>query len=155
MIRQIFRLRTAWRRLEWWRRAAIVALGVLALGEVADHLFPPPLVKARGISAVVTDRHGVALRAFPVETGRWRVKADVKAIDPSFVTALVTYEDKRFRSHSGVDVLALARAVRSLISTGRIVSGGSTITMQTARLLEPRPRALGAKLVESIRAWQL
>lgn len=155
MIHRIFRLRTAWRSLEWWRRAATVALAVLVAGEAADHLFPPPLVNARGISAVVTDRHGVVLRAFPVEDGRWRVKADVKAIDPSLVTALVAYEDKRFRSHSGVDVVALARAVQSLISSGRIVSGGSTITMQTARLLEPRPRTLGSKLLESIRAWQI
>jgi penicillin-binding protein 1C len=148
-------LTASWGRLEWWRRASIFALAVLLSVEIADRLFPPPLAKGREVSAVVTDRHGVALRAFPVEAGRWRLKADVSAIDPGFVTALLTYEDKRFRSHAGVDVLALARAAGSWVSTGRIVSGGSTITMQTARLLEPHARTLRSKLFESIRAWQI
>jgi len=95
------------------------------------------------------------MRVFPVEDGKWRMRAHLDQIDPDFVEALLAYEDKRFREHGGVDLLAMARATGSLVTSGRIVSGGSTITMQTARLLEPRPRNIFSKLIESFRAWQL
>ncbi|MDR2213731.1 MAG: penicillin-binding protein 1C [Pseudomonadales bacterium] len=147
-----------WRAALWRARSWRVALFVLALCAsvpLLDHLFPPPLQRAQTVSAVVLDRHGVVLRVFPVEDGKWRLKAHIEQIDPAFIEALLAYEDKRFRAHGGVDFLALGRAGLSLLTSGRIVSGGSTITMQTARLLEPRRRTLGAKIVESLRAWQL
>jgi penicillin-binding protein 1C len=122
---------------------------------VIDILFPPPMARAKEVSAVVMDRRGAVLRVFPVEDGKWRLRAHVDEIDPDFVDALLAYEDKRFRSHWGVDPLALGRAAGALLTSGRVVSGGSTITMQTARLLEPRPRNIGSKIVESFRAWQL
>ena len=65
---------------------------------------------------------------------------------------LLAYEDKRFESHWGVDPLALLRAMGQFATRGHVVSGASTLTMQTARLLEPRPRTLGAKLIEMARA---
>jgi penicillin-binding protein 1C len=68
---------------------------------------------------------------------------------------LLAYEDKRFDGHRGVDPLALLRAVGQFLGHGHIVSGASTLTMQTARLLEPRPRTLIAKLIEMGRALQL
>ncbi|MDP3736945.1 MAG: penicillin-binding protein 1C [Hyphomonadaceae bacterium] len=144
-----------WWPAEWWRRAALVALYVLLPVLALDYLFPPPLNRVRDISAVVMDRRGAVLRVFPVDDGKWRMQAHVDKIDPDFIDSLLAYEDKRFRSHSGVDFFALGRAASSFASAGRIVSGGSTITMQTARLLEPRPRNIGSKVVESIRAWQL
>lgn len=132
--------------------ASLLAAGVLLAG--LDHALPPPPMPE--VSALVTDREGRALRAFPVEDGRWRLPVDPEAVDPAFRAALIEIEDQRFYSHNGVDPLAMARAVGSLISSGRIVSGGSTITMQTARLLEPRPRrTIGAKLIEMVRAIQL
>jgi penicillin-binding protein 1C len=149
------RLVTSWLGLEVWRRVAIVVLVLLVAGEMADWLFPPPLGKQQEVSAVVVDRRGAILRVFPVKTGIWRMKATIDGIDPHFVIALLAYEDKRFRSHRGVDLVALVRAASSFVSTGHIVSGGSTLTMQTARLLEPRRRRIGSKLIESIRAWQL
>jgi penicillin-binding protein 1C len=147
--------RTWWWPKEWWRRAALVAIYVVVPLMLLDLAFPPPLKRFNEISAVVTDQRGAVLRVFPVDDGKWRMRAHVAKIDPDFVDALLAYEDKRFRSHSGVDFAALARAAGSFASAGRIVSGGSTITMQTARLLEPRPRNIGSKIVESIRAWQL
>ncbi|MDR0779465.1 MAG: penicillin-binding protein 1C [Pseudomonadales bacterium] len=141
--------------LRGWRCLALGLLGGVALLLLLDWLFPPPLARARNVSAVVLDQHGAALRMFPVEDGKWRLQAHVAALDPRFIDALLAYEDKRFRTHGGVDFLALGRAALSLISAGRVVSGGSTITMQTARLLEPRPRTIRAKLIESLRAWQL
>jgi penicillin-binding protein 1C len=149
------RLPSSWRCLEAWRRLALVVLIVLVVGEIADRVFPPPLEKLQDVSAVVTDRRGTILRVFPVKNGTWRMSAVINAIDPRFVTALLAYEDKRFRSHDGVDAIAMVRAVSSLVSSGHLVSGGSTLTMQTARLLEPRRRSIGSKIIESIRAWQL
>ncbi len=149
------RLSRLWRNFTWRQRIAFLVLAVLLPLEAADFLLPPPLHKMTDASAVVVDARGAALRVFPVEDGKWRLKADIKDIDPNFITSLLAYEDKRFRSHGGVDFQAMARAANSLISAGHIVSGGSTITMQTARLLEPRPRNIGSKIVESLRAVQL
>jgi penicillin-binding protein 1C len=147
--------RNWWWPEERWRKAALVILYACGVVALLDLAFPPPLKRFNEISAVVMDRRGAVLRVFPVDDGKWRMRAHVDKLDPDFVTALLAYEDKRFRSHSGVDFAALARATGSFVSAGHIVSGGSTITMQTARLLEPRPRNIGSKIVESIRAWQL
>ena len=69
---------------------------------------------------------------------------------------LVAYEDKRFFDHAGVDLLALARAAKQFASNGRIVSGGSTLSMQLARLIEPREsRSFGQKLRQIFRAVQI
>jgi penicillin-binding protein 1C len=137
------------------RKAALVALYVCVPILLLDLLAPPPMTRAREVSAVAEDRRGAFLRAFPVEDGKWRMQADLARIDPAFVRGLLAYEDKRFYSHSGVDPLAVARAAASAVSAGRVVSGASTLTMQTARLLEPRPRNLGSKVIECLRAWQL
>ncbi|XBQ17558.1 MAG: penicillin-binding protein 1C [Oceanicaulis sp.] len=133
--------------------ACLLAALVLIAG--LDRLFPPPIERGRMVSVVAEDRSGVALRAFPVEDGRWRLAADLDRIDPDFIDALLTIEDARFNRHPGVDPFAVIRAGWQAASRGRIVSGASTITMQTARLLEPRPRNLGSKIVESVRALQL
>jgi penicillin-binding protein 1C len=135
--------------------AAGALLGAVLLVFALDRIFPPPIERAGALSIVAEDRNGRALRAFPVEDGRWRLAADLDRIDPDFIEALLTIEDQRFYDHPGVDALAVVRAIAQAISRGRIVSGASTITMQTARLLEPRPRTLGAKIIESVRALQL
>ena len=131
--------------------AAICAVAVLLL----DRIFPPPLSKADAVSVMVTDRNGRPLRAFPTEAGGWRFAADLDATDPAFIEALLQVEDKRFYSHWGVDWFGLIRAATSSARAGHIVSGGSTITMQTARMLEPRERTIGSKLIEMIRATQI
>jgi penicillin-binding protein 1C len=114
------------------------------------------LGESLAFSTVVLDREGKLLRAYATPEGRWRLRADREQVDPRFADLLLAYEDKRFRSHFGVDPLALARAVAQLIAQRRIVSGGSTLTMQVARLLEPRAqRSLTAKLRQMVRAIQL
>ncbi|HYD46118.1 MAG TPA: penicillin-binding protein 1C [Phenylobacterium sp.] len=120
-----------------------------------DALLPPNLARAERSSPVALDRRGAWLRALPVENGRWRIRADLERTDPTFLRRVVQVEDARFWLHPGVDPLAVVRAAGSAALTGRVSSGASTLTMQTARLLEPRPRTLGAKLVEMLRAFQL
>mgnify|MGYP003362064471 CR=1 FL=1 len=88
-------------------------------------------------SVEVRDRDGVLLRAYPVADGLMRLAPpQLGAVDARFIDMLLAYEDKRFRSHSGVDPLAMGRAVAQALWHGRTVSGGSTLTMQVARLLE-------------------
>lgn len=87
-------------------------------------------------SVEVRDRHGVLLRAFPVEDGRLRMAVDVRAVDPDFIAMLIAYEDKRFYQHNGVDPFALLRAGAQAMWRREVVSGGSTLTMQVARLME-------------------
>jgi len=122
---------------------------------LADHLFPPPLERAGGLSVMVTDREGRPLRAFATPDGRWRFAGDLEKIDPDFIDALLRVEDKRFYDHRGTDWLGLTRALGDSVLAGRVVSGGSTLTMQTARMLEPRDRNIGSKLIEIARAWQI
>jgi penicillin-binding protein 1C len=124
--------------------ATMVALGPLPLGQTFDY------------STCVVDREGRLLRPYPTPEGRWRLPATLENVDPRFVSALLAYEDKRFRSHFGVDPLALARAALQMVRSRHIVSGGSTITMQVARLLEPRrSRTVFAKLHEIVRAVEI
>jgi penicillin-binding protein 1C len=129
--------------------AAVFAL--LAL----DKAFPPPLDTA-SVSAEVLDADGELLRAFATEEGRWRLKTKVDDVDPQFLKMLVGYEDRRFYEHGGVDPWAIGRAAFQLVTNGRIVSGASTLSMQVARLIEPRQgRSLSAKLLQVARAIQI
>ncbi|NKB29376.1 MAG: penicillin-binding protein 1C [Rhodobacteraceae bacterium] len=94
----------------------------------------PVLVTQTGIE--VRDRNDHLLRAYTVADGRWRLAITQDAVDPLFLQMLVAYEDKRFFSHNGVDLRAASRAAGQALLNGRVVSGGSTLTMQVARLLQ-------------------
>jgi penicillin-binding protein 1C len=120
-------------------------------------LGPLPLAQAREVSTTVVDRNGKLLRAYAMADGRWRLPVDARTgVDPGYLKLLLAYEDRRFRGHAGVDPLALGRAALQLASRGHIVSGGSTITMQLARLLEPRrARSVHAKLRQMVRALEI
>jgi penicillin-binding protein 1C len=147
-------------RFRWRIALLVVCLGCLsAFGAGAwwiATLGPAPLGKEITFSTRVVDRDGRLLRAYANPEGRWRLPASVAGVDPRFFAMLFAYEDKRFRAHRGVDPLALIRATLQLVSSGRIESGGSTLTMQVARLLEPRSnRNLAAKLRQIVRAVEI
>ena len=119
-------------------------------------LGPAPLGHDLALSTRVLDRNGRLLRAYATGEGRWRLPAKVADVDPRFFDVLFAYEDKRFRTHHGIDPLALARAAFQLVSTGHIRSGASTLTMQVARLLEGRHgRDLSGKLRQIVRAIEI
>lgn len=136
-------------------RLAVGLVAVAALLLLGDWLFPPPLQRVAARSALVVDAAGAPLRAFAVGEGVWRFPADPGRVDPLYLRMLMAWEDRRFAAHPGVDPLAVGRAVWQGLAAGRLVSGASTLSMQTARLVEPRPRTLGAKLIEMVRAVQL
>ncbi|WOC16745.1 Biosynthetic peptidoglycan transglycosylase [Pseudochrobactrum sp. MP213Fo] len=138
--------------------AVILATGISVwIGfELFDKAFPPPLEKAQITSKQVLDRDGNLLRAFAVPSGHWRLTTTAQDVDPQFIEMLIAYEDQRFREHSGIDPHAMGRAALQFITHGRIISGGSTLSMQVARLIEPRSgRSLFAKLRQMVRAIQI
>lgn len=148
------------RRGRWLAGAAFGLAGLAAIAGAAlwaDRASPPPLDIAAGLSRQVVDRDGDLLRAYAARDGRWRLPVTLDQVDPDFIDMLVAYEDKRYFTHHGVDPLAITRAAWQFVTNGgHIVSGGSTLSMQVARLIEPREeRSLTAKLRQAARALQI
>ena len=147
--------------MKHWRTILTIAGGLGAAGALAGAIWthslgPAPLGKNLEYSHVVLDREGRLLRAYATTEGRWRLPVSERDVDPRFLKLLFTYEDKRFREHHGIDPLSMGRAAVQLVTRGQIISGGSTISMQVARLLEPRERrSLGAKMRQIVRALEL
>jgi penicillin-binding protein 1C len=136
-----------------WLAGGLLLAAVSALA--LDRIFPPDLTRMGTLGTEVVDRQGRTLALLPAPGGVWRFEATEARVAPVFRDLLIAVEDRRFRWHPGVDPLALARAAWQFARTGAIVSGGSTLSMQAARLLEPRPRTLRSKAIEIARAVQL
>jgi penicillin-binding protein 1C len=138
------------------RRLASIwaAAGVLALAG-AIRLVPPDLHRAADLSLDVRDAAGQTLNVALARDGTFRLRTEPDDVDPSYLDLLLRQEDKRFYTHGGVDPLALARAMGQLVMHGRIVSGGSTLTMQVARLLRPHPHTVLGKLRDMLMAARL
>ena len=138
---------------------AVVAIvgTVIAGGFAAWVVSLGPLPLAQEVSTTIVDRNGKLLRAYAMADGRWRLPVNATTdVDPTYLKLLLAYEDRRFYAHAGVDPLALGRAAFQLVTRGHIVSGGSTITMQLARLMEPRrQRSISAKLRQIVRAIEI
>ena len=124
---------------------------MLALGL----LHPPPMPAPDAWSTRVLDRSGALIAATPTQAGTWRFPTQPSAVSPLFTQMLLAVEDRRFADWPGVDPLAILRAAAGWARTGHARSGASTLSMQVARLLDPRPRTLGAKLLEASRALAL
>lgn len=152
------------RRSLHWRlvRGSLLASAVLAcaaigaVGWVWAELEPVSLARAEALSVTVLDRNDRLLRAYAAADDRWRLPVEVKDVDPRYLAMLMAFEDKRFRSHPGVDVWAMLRAGWQLVRHQRIVSGGSTLTMQVARLLlGTHERSLWGKIRQALLALSL
>ena len=140
------------RRGRFWLFVSIaVCLGVFAL----DRAFPPDPIRWHRLSPVVLASDGSVLHVGTTSDGMWRLATRVDTVDPHYLAMLLAAEDRRFHDHPGIDPLAAARAAWQLATNGRIVSGGSTLTMQVARLLEPHPRSILGKLHDIVRAIQM
>ena len=137
------------RNLRWGLAALLTVLLILDLS------FPPPLPQSRDTSTLVVASDGTPLRAFADAEGVWRYPADAKTVSPLYLQALLTYEDRWFWRHPGVNPWALLRAGKQWLLERRIVSGGSTLTMQVARILDPHTRTPWGKLKQLLRAVQL
>jgi penicillin-binding protein 1C len=150
------------RRIKRWvKRLAGAWLLLLLVGAVALAVvwracpFPVERLDRWPASPVVTDVHGRPLLVRPSAEDQWRLPVPLERMSPWLIDATIATEDQRFRSHGGVDAIAVLRAAGQNLAAWRTVSGASTITMQVCRMMEPRDRTLGAKCVEALRAMQL
>jgi penicillin-binding protein 1C len=132
---------------------AVLLLLFMVIGKI---FFPIPMYRLKPMpSVVVFDRNGKVLRGFTAPDEMWRIPAELKDVSPKLQMAVLNYEDRWFRFHFGVNPISIARALITNVKAGEIVCGGSTITMQVARMMEPKPRTLKSKLIEVVRAFQL
>ena len=147
------RLRRALRNRSTTRRKCASLLLVPVLAIALDRLFPLP--PAPRYSPIVLAADGSVLHAYLNPTQKWRIKTELAEITPALQQAIIQKEDRYFRYHFGVNPVAILQAAgRNLFRKGR-TTGASTITMQVARLLEPKERTIGNKLLEMLRATQL
>ena len=155
MIKTIFGTKKFKRPLFLLTCSIVVLPGLILL--VANWVFPLPVEKLHPPSStVVLDRHGEWLRAFSASDDSWRIpEPSLAEISPKLKTAVLTYEDRWFYHHFGINPFSIAQALVTNIKAGRVVRGGSTITMQVARMMEPKPRTVRNKIIEMFRALQI
>ena len=128
------------------KRGALTCLfGVSAL--VGSFYTNHSRTSIRAAPPMLLYRDGTVAHIVLAPDDRWRTKAKLEHIDPTYIEALLTIEDQRFYWHFGFDPFSIVRALVQNIVSGEIVSGASTITMQLVRLVEPRPRTYQSKLI--------
>jgi len=138
----------------WWGlRIGIVLIALAWVGLKLVPL-PPALLHAPAQSLELTDRHGMPLRETRADE-RFSHTVALQDVPPNLIHAMLAAEDKRFFSHRGVDIVAVARAVAGNLRHRRVTSGASTITQQLVKISDPRPRTLATKLLETARALRL
>lgn len=144
------------RRARRYARALALSLGAVLLGAVLlDGVFPLQLPRTDSGATVVLARDGKPLRAFADEQGVWRYPTTAAQVSPLYLQALLGYEDRWFYQHPGINPYALARGAWLSLRHGRIISGGSTLTMQVARVITPIRHSYSGKLLQLFRALQL
>ena len=137
-----------------WLWLAVVALVFVMAIRAADKIWPLPLHEVDPARVVVA-HDGTPLWRFADADGIWRYPVTIDEVSPRYLQALINYEDRWFWKHPGVNPFSVLRAAWQDLSSGRVVSGGSTLTMQVARLLDPHPRTFGGKFRQLWRALQL
>ena len=135
-----------------WTLASLLL--VIAVLWLADRIWPLPLPQG-DLARVVLAEDGTPLWRFADANGVWRYPVQTREVSPYYLDALLTYEDRWFYQHPGVNPLALVRATWQNLTGARVVSGGSTLSMQVARLLDPHSRTLHGKLRQMWRTAQL
>lgn len=133
-----------------WVQVLLTSLGLVLL---LDLLFPVRTTVP--YSTVVTASDSTMIHAFLSRDDKWRMYAETNEITSTLRDAILFKEDKYFFYHPGINPVSLVRAMGRNLLKGRRTSGASTITMQVVRLLEPRERTYGSKLIELVRALQL
>jgi len=141
-------LRSRWL---WLAGALLLLWGAVV---AADRLWPLPLHEVNP-ARVVVDEKGIPLWRFADRDGIWRYPVTIEEVSPRYLEALIQYEDRWFWDHPGVNPFSVLRAAWQDLTAGKVISGGSTLTMQVARLLDPHSRTMGGKVRQLWRALQL
>ncbi|CBJ82142.1 transglycosylase of penicillin-binding protein 1c [Xenorhabdus bovienii str. Jollieti] len=134
--------------------ALVILFALLAAVWLADKIWPLPLHNVK-MARVVVGEDGSPLWRFADNEGVWRYPVTLEQVSPEYIQALLTYEDRWFYKHPGINPVSLLRAAWQDIRAGKIVSGGSTISMQVARLIDPHPRTFAGKFRQIWRTLQL
>src|SRR5215211_390542 len=134
-------------------RLLVILVTAFTLFYISNLLFPLP--DKIEYSTIITDNKGEVIHAFLTKDEKWRMKADLSEISPLLRKTIVAKEDKYFFHHPGINPAAMTRAFIKNIFRMKRTSGASTITMQVAKALEPKPRTYLNKLIEIFRAFQL
>ena len=143
------------KRLRKWCVIIALLASLLCVGLwLADKVWPLPLSDVQ-VARVVVAEDGSPLWRFADGQGVWRYPVTIEQVSPYYLQALLTYEDRWFYKHPGINPFAIARAAWQDLSHGEIISGGSTLSMQVARLLDPHPRTFGGKVRQIWRTAQL
>ena len=121
---------------------------------LADKLYPLPVTSQRTTQTILAE-NGTPMWRFADENGIWRYPVTLDEVPDYYLEALLGYEDRWFYHHFGINPFAIVRAAWQYVTMGRIVSGGSTLSMQVARLLEPHDKTLLGKLHQVFRTLQL
>ncbi len=114
-----------------------------------------PLPPLKPYSLLIEDRNGEFLGSYLAGDGIWRIRTSSAEIPDKLKQILIEREDRWFYHHPGVNPVSVVRAFVLNLRRGKTVVGASTITMQIARMLEPKERTYGNKLFEMFRALQL
>ena len=135
------------------KRIAVVAIIFAAAAILLDLVFPLP--KMKPFSKVIKSKDGELMASYLTPDDKWRLRTKLEDVSPELIEAIIEKEDSWFYWHPGVNPVTIIIALYKNISSGKIVSGASTITMQTVRLLEPAERTYWNKFLEILRAFQL
>jgi penicillin-binding protein 1C len=152
-VQHIFQKGTAIKRMRLVKRFLIVSAGGFLLFLLLNFIFP--LHDKIAYTTIVTDNKGNLVNAFLTPDDKWRMKTELAEISPLLQKTILAKEDKYFFQHPGINPVAIIKALFQNTIHARRASGASTITMQVARALEPRPRNLVSKCIEAFRALQL
>ncbi len=150
----LIRVKAFWRLQPRWFKLIVCFMFSLFLAFLLlDLLFPLSL--NINYSPIVQDNRGVTLHSFLTRDHKWRLPSEENEITPLLFAAFIEKEDHWFRFHPGINPLAVMRAINQNIKHMKRKSGASTITMQVARMIEPKQRTYSNKLIEIFRALQL
>ncbi len=143
------------KRLLWLASALALLCGVACMGVWHLCPFPTDRLAEWAVSPMVQDTTLEHMLGIVSEHDTWRLPVALEDMSPWLIEATIAVEDQRFFDHSGVDSIAILRAVSQNVQARRVVSGASTLDMQVCRMMEDRDRTLTSKLIESFRALQL
>ncbi|MCS7072867.1 MAG: penicillin-binding protein 1C, partial [Bacteroidia bacterium] len=144
------------RQFRWFRilkRNLIPLVALFFSFCILDWFFPIRI--PNHYSQVVLDSQKQPLYAFLTLDDKWRIRCQIDELSPYFTKAILHKEDQYFYYHWGVNPISLIRAFVQNVISGKRLSGASTITMQLARMIEPKSRTYFNKMIEVFRAMQL
>ncbi len=136
-----------------YSKSVRVVFTIMLLFVVLDLLFPLPMKKE--FSKEIRAKDGTLLTAYLTSDDKWRLRTELEEISPDLIKAIIKKEDSWFYWHFGINPVSIFRSLYRNMATGEVESGASTITMQVARILEPKERTYINKLAEMFRAFQL